>query len=92
MVLPSHINNSIESLNIINNILGKDTIVSIMSQYSPFGDLTNFPEINRTITKLEYKVVVSHALKLSMNNCLVQELSSCAKTYTPNFQGSIFEI
>lgn len=92
MVLPSHIENSKECLNIINSILGNDAIVSLMSQYVPMGKSKDFPEINRRLNKLEYKIVTNHALKLNLMNCLVQELESASNEYTPDFSGQIFEI
>lgn len=92
MVLPTHIENSKTSLDIIKEILGKDVIVSIMSQYTPMGKAENYPEINRKINNLEYKIVLNHALKLDLNNCLVQDLESATSKYTPNFYGQIFDI
>ena len=92
MVLPSHTENSKECLNIIKSILGEETIVSLMSQYVPMGEASKFPEINRKLNKLEYKIVLSHALKLNLNNCLVQELDSASSEYTPDFNSQIFEI
>ena len=85
LILPSHTNDSIECLNFIHNELGKDSIVSIMSQYEPRYNAKKFEEINRKITPLEYKRVVAHALKLNMSKCFTQELSSADSKYTPKF-------
>ena len=93
MVIPTLCKDSINVLNTIENLLGKDAIVSIMSQYTPNGQLQNkFPEINRTITNLEYKLVVNHAIKLGLKNAFIQELNSANNKYTPNFNNEIFEI
>lgn len=85
LVLPTHTSDSIECLNFIEKELGSDSIVSIMSQYEPRYDASNFPEINKKITPLEYKRVVNHALKLNMTNCFTQDLSSANSKYTPKF-------
>ncbi|MBR1988244.1 MAG: radical SAM protein [Clostridia bacterium] len=85
LILPTHTNDSIKCLDWIYENLGKDTIVSLMSQYEPRYDAVKFPEINRKITPLEYKRVVAHALKLEMNNCYTQDLSSADSKYTPKF-------
>lgn len=85
MVLPSHTSDSISCLNWINEKLGNETIVSIMSQYEPRYNALSYPEINRKITPLEYKRVTSHALKLNMTNCFTQDLSSADSKYTPKF-------
>ncbi len=85
LILPTHTDDSLRCLNWISDNISKDTIVSIMSQYEPRYEAEKFPEINRKITPLEYKRVVSHALKLGMNNCYTQDLSSADSKYTPKF-------
>ena len=85
LILPSHTADSIECLNFICKNLGKETIVSLMSQYEPRYNACLFDEINRKITPLEYKRVVNHALTLEMTNCYTQDLSSADSKYTPKF-------
>ena len=85
LVLPTHTDDSIKSLDFILKNLGKDTIVSIMSQYEPRYDAKKFHEIDRKITPIEYKRVVNFALKNDMKNCFVQDLSSADSKYTPKF-------
>ena len=85
LVLPTHTENSLKCLDFIASNLGKDSIVSIMSQYEPRYNAKNYPEINRKITPLEYKRVVNHAIKLNMDNCYTQDLSSANSKYTPKF-------
>lgn len=85
LVLPTCTSDSIKCLDFVCENLGKNTIVSIMSQYEPRYDAVKFPSINRKITPLEYKRVVNHALKLDMMNCFTQDLSSANSIYTPKF-------
>lgn len=85
LVLPTHTDDSIKCLDFILKNLGKDTIVSIMSQYEPRYDAKKFHEIDRKITPIEYKRVVNFALKNDMKNCFVQDLSSADSKYTPKF-------
>lgn len=85
LVLPTHSADSLRVLDYIAESIGRDSIVSIMSQYEPRYDATKFPEINRKITPLEYKRVTSYALKLGLNNSYVQDLSSADSKYTPKF-------
>jgi len=85
LILPTHTNDSIKCLDFICDKLGKDSIVSIMSQYEPRYNATQHKEINRKITPLEYKRVVNHAIKLNMENCFTQDLSSAHSKYTPKF-------
>jgi len=85
LILPSHTDDSVKVLKFICENLGKDSIVSLMSQYEPMHKANEYVEINRKITPLEYKRVVNYALKLDMNNCFIQDLSSADSKYTPKF-------
>jgi len=85
LILPSHTIDSIRCIDFIADNLGTDTIVSIMSQYEPRYNAKDYCEINRKITPLEYKRVVSHALKRGLNNAYIQDLSSADSKYTPDF-------
>lgn len=85
LILPTHTGDSIKCLDFIAKELGSDTIVSLMSQYEPRYDAYRYPEINRKITALEYKRVVSHAIELNLHNAYTQDLSSADSKYTPKF-------
>ena len=85
LILPNCSADSLRCLDFISNNLGNNTIVSLMSQYYPCFKADNFEEINRTITPLEYKRVMNYAIKLGMENCFIQELTSSSEKYTPKF-------
>lgn len=85
LALPGQTEESINILQFIYDNLGKDTIVSLMSQYVPTGDAKNFPEINRKIKPLEYKILVKKLNSLGMKNCYIQEASSASLAFTPDF-------
>ncbi len=85
LVLPNETADAMESLKFIAKNLGKDTIVSIMSQYTPMYEASKFPKINRKITPLEYKRVINCAINLGLNKAYTQELTSATSLYTPKF-------
>ena len=60
-------------------------ILSLMSQYTPYEQYAEFPELNRKITDFEYRSVVDEAIRLGMTNGFMQERSSAKKEYTPPF-------
>ncbi len=91
MVLPTYSRESMQILTKISEILGKNAIISLMSQYVPLGEAAKKRKINRKLTNLEYKIVVNHALNLGLNNTLVQDLGSASETFTPNFGGKFDE-
>ncbi len=85
LVLPNETKDAMNSLKFISSNLGKNTIVSIMSQYTPMFKAAEYPEINRKITPLEYKRVINCAIDLGLTNAYTQELSSATTIYTPKF-------
>lgn len=58
--------------------------VSLMSQYVPMYKAENYPEINRVIKPLEYKIVVGKAIKLNLN-AFTQDLDSATTQMLPDF-------
>lgn len=84
LVLPNHTEDSKKVLQTIKQTLGQNTIVSLMSQYIPVGQAKNFPEINRKLKPIEYKVVKNYMYKLGLDG-FVQEMESATTSYIPNF-------
>lgn len=84
LILPSNTNSSIEIIDWIKNNLD-DTYLSLMAQYTVCGDLSEYKEINRKITKREYTKVVDYALNQGMEKLFLQELSSADKSFIPAF-------
>ncbi len=58
---------------------------SLMSQYTPFGDIEGFPELNRRITKREYKDVLDYALSLGIYDLFIQDFKSATEEYIPEW-------
>lgn len=84
LILAQNTNSSIAVLDFIKSNF-PNTFVSLMAQYTPCGDLSEFPEINRKITKREYEKVVNYAFDNSFDKLFIQELSSADKSFIPKF-------
>ena len=84
LVLPNHIKDSYEVLDIIASKFKDNVLVSIMSQYMPIN-MESIADLNRPINKLEYKAVLAHLDKLHIENGFVQELTSSDDKYIPEF-------
>lgn len=65
--------------------LPKDTYLSLMSQYTPFGEIGGFPELSRPVTAREYNAVVDTAFDLGIRNLFVQERKSSNESYIPKW-------
>ncbi len=86
LVLPSHRNDSIKVLRQIAETFSPDEFVmSLMSQYTPFGELDKFPELNRKVTTFEYMSVVEETMKLGISNGYMQDRACATAEYTPVF-------
>ncbi len=80
LVLPDHIKNSIQVLNVINDNFPKRK-VSIMSQFTPNGK----SQLNRKLRPIEYKAVVTHLENLEISNGYIQDFDSASECYVPKF-------
>lgn len=85
LVLPNHIDNSLQVIDWFNENLAKDSYISIMGQFCPMGRAKEFAELSRPLKPLEYKLVVSRVEKYGFNNVYIQDLSSGDEKYTPDF-------
>ena len=56
-----------------------------MSQYTPFGAIEKFPELQRKVTPREYDSVLQFALSLGIENLFAQERESSGKEYIPQW-------
>lgn len=85
LILPKNTNQSLEILRWIYNNLGADTYVSLMAQYTPYGKIENYPELQRKITQREYDKVLSFAMSLGFSNIFIQDPSSSSEEFIPDF-------
>lgn len=64
----------------------KDSIyISLMNQYTPNGELRDYPEIDRKVTKREYKSLIEYADKLGVVNGYIQEGETASESFIPEF-------
>lgn len=85
LVMPLGVNDSFAVLKWFKNELPEDTYLSLMSQYTPYGDIAAFPELARPVTAREYNAVVNQAFALGIKNLFVQKRSSSGEEYIPKW-------
>ena len=85
LVMPLCQNDSKAILKWFARELPKDTYLSLMSQYTPFGKIEGFPELSRKVTKREYEAVVDVAFSLGIENLFLQERGSSGEGYIPKW-------
>ncbi|MCX6257887.1 MAG: radical SAM protein [Bacteroidia bacterium] len=86
LVLPGHVENSLNILRFIAGELSPLLHISLMSQYYPTDHVTGRKLLGRTIYPQEYHLVVDEMEKLGLNNGWIQEMNS-NMNYRPDFQG-----
>ena len=84
LVLPSHTKNSIGVLEMIKDNWGTDIPISLMAQYMPAGRASEYPDINRRLTKREYNKVLDKMMELGLDG-FAQELDASDKKYVPEW-------
>lgn len=88
LVLPQNTNQSIKILEWIRDNLGTDTLISLMSQYTPCGKADKYKELTRKITAREYEKVVSAAEEMGFKNIFTQDYASASENFIPDFDSS----
>ena len=84
LVLPSMPLQSVKALRFMKENLPEGIWVSLMGQYIPTGDVsdTSYPEINRKLTRKEYRTVMREYESLGFSG-FCQELSSADEAFVP---------
>ena len=85
LVMPLCLSDTKSILKWFARTLPKDVYLSLMSQYTPFGDIEKFPELSRAITAREYHVAVNTATELGISNLFVQQRKSSDEKYIPSW-------
>lgn len=58
---------------------------SLMAQYTPFGEIDDFPELKRKITKREYEAAVEKVFEENIENCIIQKRDSASESFIPKW-------
>lgn len=89
LILPGHTKDSIQILKYLHEKYGNKIYISIMNQYTPVIYNAVYPELNRKVTKREYKKVLNAALEMGIENGFFQEGKTAEQSFIPafNFEG-----
>ncbi len=87
LVLPGQVDDSKAVIKQLYNNFGNSIYISIMSQYTPVGELEDFPELRRTVSEAEYDEVVDFAIDIGVSNGFIQDGEAAAESFIPVFDG-----
>ena len=85
LILPQNTNQSIRILEWVKENLGTDTLISLMSQYTPCGKAEKYSELTRKITRREYEKVLFAAEEMGFSNIFTQDYDSASESFIPDF-------
>ena len=85
LVLPNGIAGSEESLRFISNEVGRETFLSVMSQYFPTHKAKENILLSNSLTEAEYERVIDYFKMFGLENGWIQEYSS-RDYYCPDFE------
>ena len=88
LVLPNHIENSKKVLKWLKENIDGENYVSAMAQYFPtylVKEKEEYKEINRKLTKEEWKQIEDYIEKLDFKNGYIQELGEHEEEYVPKW-------
>jgi putative pyruvate formate lyase activating enzyme len=85
LVLPGGLAGSLSVMRWIGDELGKETFVSVMSQYAPLHEARRHPILRRRLRQAEYDAVVDYLVSEGFENVFIQELDS-AGAFVPDFE------
>lgn len=86
LILPGALRNTKAVIDWVADTFSPGQVLfSLMSQYTPAGDLKNFPELKRRITRDEYDEAMEYLESSGIEDGFFQELSSAREEYIPPF-------
>lgn len=85
LILPGQVNAAKEVMDWVQANFGKgEVLFSLMSQYTPWGDLSGHPELNRKLRKGEIRAATEYMENLGLSG-FCQDGASAREEYTPPF-------
>lgn len=87
LMLPSGLSDSKKIVKYLYNTYGDDIYMSLMSQYTPFGDLEKFPELQQKVSHKDYEKLINYAVDLGVKNAYIQDGEAASESFIPDFSG-----
>lgn len=84
LIMPMGVEDSVNVVNFVST-LPKGVYFSLMSQYTPCGEIDGIPELQRAITAREYKKVLSAVEAAGLKNVFLQDRESAGTAFIPEW-------
>lgn len=85
LVLPGMGKTAEKAVDYLMKRFGNGIYISLMSQYTPFGNLSEYPELQKTVEPQEYEKIVAYATNRGLENGFIQEGTAADESFIPPF-------
>lgn len=90
LLLPGHVAEAKLALKYLHSTYGDKIYISLMSQYTPMGDMKS--PLNRRVTADEYNQLVDYAIRIGVTNAFIQEGGAAEESFIPPFSSDKNEL
>ncbi len=87
LMLPDGLAESKKIIKYLHEKYENNIILSIMNQYTPVGNLEDFPELQKKVKASDYEKLIDYALSLGVENAFIQEGGAAEESFIPDFNG-----
>ncbi len=85
MVLPGNVSQAMKVFDWVADNLSLHTHISVMRQYTPYGDAKDMKPINSPLSSREYTIIKDYIKNIGFENIYFQKKSSSNEIYIPDF-------
>jgi putative pyruvate formate lyase activating enzyme len=85
LMLPGLLFDSKKIIDYIHETYGNNIYISLMNQYTPTFNSSDFPEINKPLNPKHYDALIEHCLDNNINNVFIQDEGTSSESFIPNF-------
>ena len=88
LILPGHLENSKKVIDYVaDNFAPGEVLFSLMRQYTPCGDIADYPELQRPLSDEEYAEIEDYLFASGIEDGFVQDKESASNDFIPPFNG-----
>ena len=87
LCLPGNTDDSKRVIKYLHNTYGGRVILSVMNQFTPFGQCEKFPELKKPLSKKEYEKIIDYCIEIGVEDAYIQEGETSSESFIPEFNG-----
>lgn len=87
LLLPGQLQDAKRIIRYLHDTYGNQIYVSLMSQYTPLQHVSDYPELNRRVSRATYEKYVDYAIEIGVENGYIQEEDVDNESFIPAFDG-----